>query len=209
MKDQFHSLFYNDSNTWPANRWFGIPTEQNPNDAWIIQEIISQVKPDFIIETGTLLGGSAVLWATILEHVNPEGRVITIDINDRANKAKTLPIAQRKVDFVIGSSTDREIINSVAETVLGKKTMVILDSLHTGRHVYRELQLYSKLVSLGSYLVVHDTNINGHPVFKDFGPGPIEAVKQFMEETDEFEIDMSRERLLFTMHPNGYLKRIK
>ena len=79
--DRFHKLYY-DSQIWVTTRWLGVPTAQNPNDAWIHQEIIAQVKPDFIVEAGTWHGGSAALWATILQQVNPEGRVITIDIND-------------------------------------------------------------------------------------------------------------------------------
>ena len=84
--DRFHKHFY-DSQVWLTTRWLGVPTAQNPNDAWIHQEIIASVKPDFIVEAGTWNGGSAGLWATILQQVNPAGRVITIDIKDYVSAA--------------------------------------------------------------------------------------------------------------------------
>ena len=84
--DRFHKHFY-DSQVWLTARWLGVPTAQNPNDAWIHQEIIASVKPDFIVEAGTWNGGSAALWATILQQVNPTGRVITIDIKDYVSAA--------------------------------------------------------------------------------------------------------------------------
>ncbi len=205
----FHQNFYNDKNTWLENKWLGIKTQQNPNDIWITQELIFEVKPDYIIETGTLNGGSAVLWAMILEHVNPEGKVITIDIEDKSEEARHLPIAKRKVEFIISSSTDPDLIQSLKERVSGKEVLVILDSWHVEHHVYKELIGYADMVSLGSYMIAQDTNVNGHPVDVGHGPGPMEAVEKFLKENDQFEIDKSRERLLFTMHPNGYLKKVK
>ena len=191
------------------NTWFGIQTEQNPNDVWITQEIISEIKPDFIIETGTHKGGSALLWATILAQINPQGKVITIDIEDRSEEARKFAIAKDKIEFIIGSSADINIINSIKKRVAGKKVLVILDSDHSRAHVLNELSLYWEMVPVGSYLIVQDTNINGHPVYHSFGPGPMEAVNEFLSTNDKFVADQTRERLLFTMHPRGYLKRVK
>lgn len=209
ITDLFHLAYYNDADTWRTSRWFGIVTQQNPNDVWTAQEIISEVKPDYIIETGTLYGGSALLWASILEQVNPDGKVITIDIEDKSAEARKMPLARKRIEFLIGSSTDPSIVESIREKAAGKKVMVILDSLHTKAHVYSEMTSYAAMVSVGSYLIVQDTDINGHPVLKDFGPGPMEATQQFLKNNDSFAIDRSREKLLFTMHPGGYLKRIK
>jgi len=206
--EQFHKIFY-DSNVWQSTRWLGILTQQNPNDVWIHQEIITEVKPDFIVEAGTLNGGSAALWATILQQVNPEGRVITIDIADNAGEARKLPIVQQKVDFLIGSSTDPAIVDQVTKRVQGRKVLVILDSDHSKDQVLAEMKAYAPLVPVGSYLIVQDTNINGHPVLESFGPGPWEAVEEFLSTNDQFKPDPECERLLFTMHPYGYLKRIK
>jgi len=209
VADLYHQAFYESPNTWRVNKWLGILTEQNPNDVWITQEIIVETRPDFIVETGTLCGGSAALWATILEQVNPEGRVITIDILDQAQKARSLPVVQKHVDFLHGSSTAPGIVGDVRRRVEGKKVLVILDSDHSRQHVSRELAAYAPLVTVGSYLIVQDTNVNAHPVEPTFGPGPMEALEEFLAANRNFVPDRGRERLLFTMHPRGYLKRIR
>ncbi|MBF8253859.1 MAG: Cephalosporin hydroxylase [Deltaproteobacteria bacterium] len=206
--DRFHKLFY-DSQIWVTTKWLGVPTAQNPNDAWIHQEIIAQVKPDFIVETGTWHGGSAALWATILQQVNPDGLVITLDINDNVSAAKQLPIVKDKVEFLLGSSVDPAIVAAVTKRVQGKKVLVILDSDHHKNHVLAEMKAYAPLVSKDSYMIVQDTNANGHPVLANFGPGPMEAVDEFLATNDQFRPDREAERLMFTMHPKGYLKRIK
>ena len=74
--NQFHELFYDSNKTWVSNYWFGVQAQQNPNDVWVTQEILTEIRPDFVVETGTYRGGSAAIWATLLEHVNPEGKVI-------------------------------------------------------------------------------------------------------------------------------------
>src|SRR5436305_4376676 len=113
--DDFHKLFYDTSSTWIENRWLGILCHQNPNDAWIHQEIISETRPDFIVECGTFHGGSAVLWATILQQVNPEGKVITIDVATKLSaEARLLPLARERVVFLTGSSTDPQTVATVA-----------------------------------------------------------------------------------------------
>jgi cephalosporin hydroxylase len=196
-------------NTVFENRWLGVKTLQNPNDVWITQEILFEVKPDFLVETGTLFGGSAALWAMILEQINPAARVITIDIKDRVTEAKKLDIFRRKVDFLIGSSTDPEIVAEVRRRTKGKKIVVLLDSAHEKDHVLNELEAYSPLVAVGSYLIVQDTVVNGHPIWPNFGPGPHEAVEEFLATNDQFEPDHSRERLLLTLCRDGYLKRIR
>jgi cephalosporin hydroxylase len=235
--DRFHELFYNSQETWSSSKWVGVLAYQNPNDVWIHQDIISEVKPDFIIEAGTAAGGSAILWAMVLEQVNPKGKVITIDIVDQIEFIKSvikarnipgasdpkfatqlikgveigqnLPIWKERVEFIKGSSTDPKIVAELGNRVKGHKVLVILDSDHSKNHVLNELNAYAPMVNVGSYLIVQDTNVNGHPVRKDFGPGPMEAVEEFLAANKQFESDVSRERLLFTMHPKGYLKRIK
>lgn len=86
--------------------------------------------------------------------------------------------------------------------------MVILDSDHHKEHVLKELRTYSRFVTLDSYLIVEDTNINGHPVYLDFGPGPMEAVEEFLTENSQFFVDRTKEKLLLTFNPCGYLRRI-
>jgi cephalosporin hydroxylase len=197
------------SDTWHESQWLGIETLQNPNDVWITQEIIVEVAPDFIIETGTRRGGSACLWAMIQREVNPEGKVITIDVNPVDEPVTRLAVWRERVEFRHTSSVDPALVAELAERVRGKKVLVILDSDHREGHVYQELQAYGPMVNVGSYLIVQDTNVNGHPVLPDYGAGPMEAVEKFLAETDAFEVDRSRERFLFTMHPRGYLKRAR
>jgi cephalosporin hydroxylase len=206
--ERFHKVFY-DSKIWMSTKWLGIPTAQNPNDAWIHQEIIAQVKPDYVVEAGTWHGGSAALWATILQQVNSHGRVITVDINDNVTAAKELPIVKERVEFLHGSSVDPQIVAEITKRVQGKKVLVILDSDHRKNHVLAEIKAYAPLVSKDSYLIVQDTNANGHPVLESFGPGPMEAVEEFLTSNDQFRPDREAERLMFTMHPKGYLKRVK
>lgn len=189
------------------NTWFGIPTIQNPFDVWITQEILYEVKPDFVVETGTYRGGSAALWATLLEQINPGARVITIDVTDVTEEARALPIVQKRVDFLVGSSTDPAIVAEVKERVAGGKVLVILDSLHTKDHVLAELNAYSPLVDVGSYLIVQDTGM-AVPTRKEKGWANL-AVDAFLASHDEFEVDRERERLIVTSNPGGFLKRIR
>jgi cephalosporin hydroxylase len=206
---RFAGISYGHVESLWGSQWLGIPTAQNPNDAWIIQEIISEVTPDYIVEAGTARGGSAVLWATILRHVNPDGKVITIDIEDSSAEAKKLDISQRMITFMLGSSTNPKIVAEISERVKGKKTLVILDSDHHKEHVLNEMKSYGPLVNVGGYLIVQDSNINGHPVYPTFGPGPMEAIDAFLASNSDFQPDAGREHFLYLTNPRGYLKRIK
>ena len=191
------------------NRWMGVPTHQNPFDAWVTQEILYEVRPDFVVECGTFMGGSAAMWAMLLQEINPKGRVITIDIKDQRTPLAKRWHAERKVDFLLGSSTSLKIVAEVSRRVKGKRVVVILDSDHSAEHVLNELRAYAPLVNLGSYVIVQDGVINGHPLNTGTGPGPWEAVHEFMTENAAFAIDRTRERLLVTSNPDGFLKRIK
>lgn len=198
-------------------RWLGIPTVQHPMDVWVTQEILAEVVPDVVVETGTYYGGSAALWAMILEHLNPKARVITVDIRDRSKSARKLPIVQERVEFVLGSSTDPDVVAKVKGRVKGRKVLVILDSLHTEEHVLAELAAYAPLVSVGSYLIVQDTHLGDTLPFywyhaeEDRGsdPGPAPAIRKWLETNRHFEVDRSRERYLTTNNRGGFLKRVK
>jgi cephalosporin hydroxylase len=186
--------------------WLGIPALQNPLDVWITQEILHEVKPDVVIETGTFAGGSAALWATLMDQINPDARVITIDIEDRAVAARDLPIVARNVDFLVGSSTAPEIVAEVTRRAAGKRALVILDSLHTREHVREELEAYASLVPVGSYIIVQDTGI-GVPAY---GVGwPADGVRDFLAKNDDFEVDLTRERFIVTNNAHGFLKRVR
>lgn len=201
--------FYFSSGIHYRTYWLGIPTLENPCDMWSIQEIISEIKPDFIVETGTFKGGGALFYASLLQIVNPAGKVITVDIKPQMEQAGKLELFKDRVEFIEGSSTSDDVIHKIAERVKGAKVMVTLDSDHHMKHVLKELELYSGFVSLGSYLIVQDTSHNGHPIQTTYGKGPKEAMEEFLKTHENFVSDQSREKFLLTFFPGGYLKRIK
>jgi cephalosporin hydroxylase len=208
ITQKFQKSYY-DSEVWKKSTWLGISSEQTPTDNWSMQEIICEIQPDYIIETGTLYGGTTLYYATVLSAVNPNGKVITIDVEPHVEEASKLSLWKQRVEMIVGSSVDPTVTDRVAQEVLGKKVLVTLDSLHTRDHVLKEMEIYSKMVTPGSYLVVQDTNINGHPVLPDAGPGPNEAVQEFLRTHDNFVVDRSREKFVLTFYPGGWLRRIK
>lgn len=206
--NRFHQIYYN-SNIWKTTKWLGVCSRQNIFDNWIVQEIICEEKPDFIIETGCFNCGTTLFYATVLEKVNKNGKIIAIDIKPDTGKAEELQLFKERVEVIKGDSVSPKIIDMVSKKVTGRRTLVILDSLHTKKHVLKELNSYAGFVSLNSYIIVQDTNINGHPVLPNFGPGPMEAVREFLIHNKNFKPDRSREKMLITFYPSGYLKRIR
>jgi cephalosporin hydroxylase len=192
-------------------RFLGITSLQYPTDNWVMQEIISEIKPDFIIETGTHSGGTALFYAMILEQVNPKGKVLTVDIMPHHPQVSRFRVWTERVTFFKGSSTDAGIVKKIAGRVKGHKVLVTLDSLHTKAHVQKELEIYSKMVSVGSYIIAQDTHLGGHPNHHPTAPdeGPWGAVHEFLKANKNFVADRSRERHLISQNPMGYLKRTR
>lgn len=199
----FHRLYYDaHDTTWARTFWRGVPVLKCPLDLWVYQEILFETRPDLIVETGTFGGGSAYYLANVCDLLGA-GAVVTIDVDPQ----RDLPEHER-ITYVTGSSVDGEIVAEVGRRAgRAERVMVILDSDHSRDHVLRELELYGPLVTPGCYLVVEDTNVNGHPVVPHFGPGPMEALTAFLEGNEEFEVDRGREKLLLTFNPSGYLRR--
>lgn len=204
--EDFHRLLYETgySTGDPWNpKWLGFAALKCPFDLWIYQEILHEIRPDLVLETGTARGGSALFLASILDLLG-SGTVVSIDIVRRP-EWPTHP----RITYLTGSSTSPAIIDQVrARVAAASRVLVILDSDHMKDHVLDELRLYSPLVTAGSYLIVEDTNINGHPVFAGFGPGPWEAVDEFLAGTTAFKRDRARERFFVTFNPGGYLLRV-
>ena len=199
--------------------WLGRPIIQLPQDMIAMQEIIWQVRPDLIIETGIAHGGSIIFHASMLELLGGNSMVVGIDIDIRNHNREAIekhPLFKR-IKLIEGSSVDEKIITQVNKIAEGKeKILIILDSLHTHEHVLKELQLYSPMVTNGSYLIVLDTAIEDVPedLFSDRpwakGNNPKTAVWEFLKENDRFVIDKEiEEKLLITVAPDGYLKCIK
>ena len=173
-----------------------------PTDLWIYQELIVERRPDLIIETGTHHGGSALFMAMICDQLGA-GEVVSVDIDGDPARP-----SHPRIEYITASSTDPGVVADLTARAAGKRVMVILDSDHSEAHVAAEMRCYAPLVQVGDYLIVEDSNINGHPTFVDFGPGPMEAIDGFLGETDEFVVDEQRERLLMTLNPRGYLRRV-
>jgi cephalosporin hydroxylase len=203
--------------------WLGRPIIQYPQDMIAMQEIIWQIQPDLIIETGIAHGGSLIFSASMLELIasctGQEGEVLGLDIDIRPHNRSAIeahPLFKR-ISMIEGSSIAPDIITQVYAKAQGKKrVLVCLDSNHTHDHVLAELQAYAPLTSVGSYCVVMDTVVedvadelsSDRPWGK--GNNPKTAVWEYLKTHDEFEIDKSiQNKLLITVAPDGYLKRVR
>lgn len=199
--------------------WLGRPIIQYPQDIVAMQEIIWRVRPELIVETGVAHGGSLVFYASMLEMLGANGRVIGIDIDIRSHNREALaahPLV-RRIDLIEGSSTDEATLRLVYQAAQGRSSVLVaLDSSHAHGHVLEELRRYAPLVTKGSYLVVFDTVVEALPedLFRNRpwkrGNSPATAVRTFLAETDRFVVDSEiEEKLLFTVAPGGYLKCVK
>jgi cephalosporin hydroxylase len=201
---RFHELYYR---RWASGAdtinlsWFGYQILKCPLDLWIYQELLVKTRPDHLIETGTWAGGSALYFAMLFDQIG-HGQVITVDIESKPDRPR-----HPRITYITGSSVDTQVTAQVREKVGSDRPLIVLDSDHHADHVFEEMMAYSPLVKSGDYLIVEDTNINGHPVAPRFGPGPMEAVDKFLSQNDEFAIDRRCERFLMTLHPRGYLRR--
>lgn len=199
-------------------KWLGRPIIQYPQDMIAVQEIIWEVKPELIIETGIAHGGSLIFYASILELVG-HGQVVGIDIDIRQHNRIEIESHSMfsRIKLIEGSSIDSQAVEQVKNMASGKKpVLVCLDSNHTYDHVRKELELYSDLVTAGSYLIVFDTIIEHMPetscADRPWGRGdnPMPAVYDFLKTNDRFTIDRSiNDQLLISVAPDGYLKCIK
>lgn len=205
--DQFHRLYYDTGTlgkTWSETYWMGTRVAKCPLDLWTYQEVLFDVRPDIIVECGTLYGGSAAYLASLCDLLD-RGTILSIDIRAREGRP-THP----RITYFDGSSTDPSLIQQIQARIgPGDRVLVILDSDHRRDHVLAELRTWSDVVSVGSYLVVEDTNLNGHPVAPEFGPGPMEALEAFLAEDSRFEVDAAREKFYLTFNPKGYLKKAR
>jgi cephalosporin hydroxylase len=201
----FNQLYYDaHKKTWADTRFLGTPVLQSVSDLWVYQEIIYERRPDVIVECGTHAGGCALYLASLCELIR-NGTVLSIDTTEMPGRPD-----HERITYLTGSSTSDNILENVKEsTAKADRVMVLLDSDHTKDHVLEELRNYGQFVTAADYLIVEDTNINGHPVRPDFGPGPMEAVQDFLAENDSFAIDVTREKFFLTFNPKGYLKKIK
>jgi cephalosporin hydroxylase len=205
--------------------WFGRPIIQIPQDSMTFQEMIWEVRPDLIIETGIAHGGSLIFSASMLALLETFGLtveplVIGVDIDIREHNRKSIEAhpAFPWIRMFEGSSVSPSIVREVSQIAASKdRVMVFLDSNHTHEHVLAELRAYAHLVSVGSYLIVLDTGIEDidpttiapdRPWCK--GNSPKSALAEFLKETDSFQYDdFYHEKAWITSAPGGIMKRVK
>ncbi len=204
LVQQFHRLYYHShEQTWQDTRFLGVQVWKTPLDLWLYQELIHELRPDVLIEAGTKFGGSAYYFARMFDLLD-HGEVVTIDVEEQPDRPE-----HPRITYLSGSSTDPDVFARVGELLGDRKPLIVLDSSHRRGHVLDELRLWSPLVPVGSYIVVEDTHAGGHPVTTNIGRGPWAAVRAFLRETDDFEVDESMHKFFLTFNPRGYLRRVK
>jgi cephalosporin hydroxylase len=184
-------------------KWLGHPIWQNVLDLWALQEAIAEIRPALLLETGTNRGGSALFYAHLFDLIG-HGRVMSVDV------ARWHSLEHERVEFLIGSSVDPQILEVVRERAQDADgpVMIVLDSDHSQAHVLAELRAYAPLVTPGSLILVQDGVIDVLTMFATTRPGPLKAIEAFLAEDDRFELDPRFDRrFLVTHHPSGWLRR--
>jgi len=196
--------WYYDQGVWKHVSYRGVRTLKNPLDMWNYQEIIAERRIEWVLETGTRHGGSALFFADLLSARGASGFVISVDVEHESLQISSHP----KIRLVLGDSASPAVVDRVRRILPRPRApmFVILDSDHRMPHVLRELEAYVPMMQAGDYLVVEDSCVNGHPVRPDFGPGPMEAIEQFLEGHPEVLVgDPAREsKFGSTFAPRGY-----
>jgi cephalosporin hydroxylase len=199
----FHGLR---KQTFSTTTWLGVPLVKTPNDMIVMQQIVTETRPELIVETGVYLGGSALFFASLMDLLGIDGKVIAVDIDLAAVRPRASE--HPRIELIEGSSVAPEVVSRIRAEAAGKRTMVDLDADHRAHHVLEELRTYSPLVSPGCYLIVEDSFLGGRPVRPEAVPGPSEALDAWLGEEPPFVSDRWHERYLLTQNPRGYLRRV-
>lgn len=205
---RYHLWYYN-SLVWHGTKWMGVTTLKSPSDMWNYQEILCELQPSLVVEFGTRYGGSALFFASVMRQIGNRFRVLTVDIDAETVSEKTR--LDPDVEVMTASSVDTRVADRVAalRAEYPGPVFAILDSDHAMDHVLGEMRLLRPVLRRGDYLLVEDSNVNGHPVYPSHGPGPFEAIKAYTaEHPADYERDVARENKFgFTWAPNGFLIR--
>lgn len=204
----YHEWHYY-SDVWARTTWMGIKTEKLPLDTWNYQEILFDLKPSLVVEFGTRFGGSALYFASIMRGIGRPFRILSVDIDHHQTSARTK--ADHDIELFTCSSADSAVTEKIArmrENFPGP-VFAILDSDHSQNHVLAEMMVIRPVLAPGDYVIVEDSNVNGHPVLPYFGPGPYEAVEEYFRRfPNDYRHDLERERKFgLTWAPNGHLIR--
>jgi cephalosporin hydroxylase len=194
----WHSL------AWRETTWLGKPVYKAPTDLFVYQELLARVRPDWVIETGTVGGGRALFLASICDLLD-HGQVVSVDARLPENGPR-----HPRLSYVEGMPHETETVRKVIEIVGDQpNAMVILGSCGSHMRMIEEFEAYQRMVPAGSYVVMEETIVNGHPVWPGFGGGPMEAVKRILAAHGDFAVDPKMEKYALTFNPLGFLKRTR
>jgi cephalosporin hydroxylase len=208
VADAYHRWYY-DSGVWAGLRFLGVPCYKSAADMWSYQEILTELRPALVVEFGTRFGGAALFFSVLGRAINPQLRVLSVDVShdDVAERVRE----DASIELLTASSTADVTASRIAalRQQLPGPAFFILDSDHSAAHVLAELELLRPLAKAGDYVVVEDGNINGNPVLPDWGPGPSEAIAEYLRcYPGDYCQDSAREqRFGFTFAPGGFLCR--
>jgi cephalosporin hydroxylase len=206
LRDDFVAAYWR-SLAWRQTTWMGRTAFNAPTDLHVYQELVAEVRPDWVIETGTREGGRALFFANLFD-VLGHGQVVSIDNRDTPD----LPQHPR-ITYVHGRAHDDDVVAEVRRIVgtdgPDANALVVLGTRGAQRRMHREFEVYADFVSVGSYVVMENTVLNGYPVEASNGPGPFEANRRILNLRGDFASDTTRERHGLTFNPGGFLKRVK
>lgn len=208
IAEEYHKWYYG-SLVWNTTTWMGIPCQKSVSDMWNYQEILWNLRPSLVVEFGTFRGGSALFYATILRQTKKPFAVLSVDITHQ----NVLPEVKADPDVILFESSSAA--PQVAEKITQLRAeypgpvFAILDSDHSCDHVLAEMKLLRPVLTSGDYMVVEDSNINGHPILPGMGPGPFEAIEAYEALfPNDYTHDREREmKFGFSFATNGFLIR--
>jgi cephalosporin hydroxylase len=204
-----YHLWYYRSMVWDTITWVGVKALKAPADMWNYQEIIYSLKPSLVIEFGTRYGGSALFFAAVMRQIGNRFKLLSVDIDAEAVSEQTRH--DPDIELLVMSSLDPKVgerIATLRREYIGP-VFVVLDSDHSKAHVLAEMKMLRPLLVSGDYMIVEDSNINGHPVHPSYGPGPFEAVTEYFQQyPEDYRYDAAREaKFGFTFATRGFLIR--
>lgn len=207
---RYYHLWYYNSRVWEQTTWMGVNTLKSPMDMWNYQEILVSLRPAIIIEFGTNRGGSALFFSSVMQQIGRPYVIVSVDIAASAISDRTK--SDPSIRLLTTSSSSPEVRSTIQDLrrEFHGPAFAILDSDHSKQHVLAEMMNLRDVLVAGDYLVVEDSNINGHPVHRSFGPGPYEAIQEYFRMYPrDYEHDFDREQKFgFSFAPNGFLRRV-
>jgi cephalosporin hydroxylase len=210
LAKRYYHLWYYNTGVWQQTTWMGVQTYKSPMDMWNYQEILFSLQPSLVIEFGTWQGGSALFFSSVMQQIGRAYIVVSVDITASriSEKAKSDPNI-RLLTATSASPELRQTLQTLRNDYPGP-AFAILDSDHSKQHVLAEMMNLRDVLIAGDYLVVEDSNVNGHPVKRFFGPGPYEAIQEYCRMfPQDYEHDFEREQKFgFSFAPNGFLRRL-